>query len=122
MPEGNYTPDPRSPVVLPTIYYSDTTIAGHGTPEGSVVAWPGATYVDVDSGDRYTKETGNGTADGWTADGSGGGGTGGTYSGSGTPEGSQTGDPGNLYWDATNNVLYVKDTGTGNTGWLEIVA
>jgi len=53
----------------------------------------------------------------------GGGGTGATYSGSGSPEGVQTGSPGNTYWDATNDVLYVKDTGTAtNTGWKELVA
>lgn len=55
--------------------------------------------------------------------GGGGGGTGATYSGSGSPEGSQTGSPGNTYWDATNNVFYVKDTGSGtNTGWRELIA
>jgi hypothetical protein len=55
--------------------------------------------------------------------GGGGGGTGATYSGSGSPEGVQSGNPGNVYWDATNNVFYVKDTGTGtNTGWRELVA
>lgn len=122
--EGQFTPDPRSPEVAPTVFYSNTTISGTGNPEGAVVAWPGAMYVDVSSSTLYQKNSGNGSATGWGAvSGGGGGGTGATYSGSGTPEGTQTGSPGNTYWDATNNVFYVKDTGVGtNTGWRELVA
>lgn len=55
--------------------------------------------------------------------GGGGGGSGATYSGSGSPQGVQTADPGNTYWDQLNSVLYIKDSGVGtNTGWLEIIA
>jgi hypothetical protein len=43
-------------------------------------------------------------------------------SGSGSPEGVVTRSPGAKYWDATNQVEYVKDTGTGNTGWIVTVA
>jgi hypothetical protein len=43
-------------------------------------------------------------------------------SGSGSPEGVITADPGVTYWDATNKVWYVKDTGTGSTGWQELIA
>lgn len=40
-------------------------------------------------------------------------------SGDGSPEGIKTGSPGDTYWDATNDTLYVKDTGVGtNTGWV----
>lgn len=49
-------------------------------------------------------------------------GGGGGLSGSGSPEGVETANPGTTYWDATNDVFYVKDTGTGNTGWREIIA
>lgn len=39
--------------------------------------------------------------------------------GAGTPEGSIRGSVGNLYWDTTANVLYVKDTGANTiTGWV----
>lgn len=38
-------------------------------------------------------------------------------SGAGTPEGSVTGTPGQMYRDTTNGLLYVKQTGSGNTGW-----
>ena len=38
--------------------------------------------------------------------------------GSGTPEASVTATVGAIYQDTTNGVLYVKQTGTGNTGWV----
>lgn len=42
-------------------------------------------------------------------------------SGVGSPEGSITKSPGAFRWDPTNEILYVKDTGTGNTGWIQIL-
>lgn len=38
-------------------------------------------------------------------------------SGAGTPEGAVTASPGSLYSDTTNGEVYVKNTGSGNTGW-----
>jgi hypothetical protein len=50
------------------------------------------------------------------------GGTGsGGLSGSGSPEGVVTANPGATYWDATGKVFWVKDTGAGNTGWYQLV-
>lgn len=40
----------------------------------------------------------------------------------GTPEGNLTANVGTLARDTTNGVLYVKATGTGNTGWLAVPA
>lgn len=38
-----------------------------------------------------------------------------------TPEGAVKADPGTLAWDATNNNLYVKDSGAWtNTGWVNV--
>ena len=42
-------------------------------------------------------------------------------SGSGSPEGVITAHPKKLYMDTSGtagNILYVKQTGTGNTGWI----
>jgi hypothetical protein len=42
-------------------------------------------------------------------------------SGAGSPEGVETANPGKQYWDTAGtagNILYVKKTGTGNTGWI----
>lgn len=49
------------------------------------------------------------------------GGGGGGESGSGSPEGVVTANPGTTYWDATNDIFWVKDTGVGNTGWYQLV-
>jgi len=41
--------------------------------------------------------------------------------GSGSPEGSETADPTQLYMDTAgtaSNILYIKKTGSGNTGWI----
>lgn len=51
-----------------------------------------------------------------------GGGGGGGLSGSGSPEGVVTANPGTTYWDTTGQSLWVKDTGTGNTGWVQLIA
>lgn len=39
---------------------------------------------------------------------------------SATPEGSVTAVPSTLCLDATNSILYIKNTGTGNTGWMAV--
>lgn len=42
-------------------------------------------------------------------------------SGTGTPEGNVTAEPTVLYMDesgSTGSILYIKQTGTGNTGWV----
>lgn len=40
------------------------------------------------------------------------------HTGSGSPEGVVTGPPGDYYVDADTGNLYVKQAGTGNTGWV----
>lgn len=40
--------------------------------------------------------------------------------GAGSPEGVTTAGPGSTWRDTTNGVLYVKVTGTGNTGWSNL--
>ena len=41
----------------------------------------------------------------------------GLHKGSGSPEGVVTDSPGSLHFDRTNGEVYIKNTGTGNTGW-----
>lgn len=52
-----------------------------------------------------------------------GGGSGGSggLQGAGSPEGVVTADPGTTYVDSTGHAFYVKETGSGNTGWLQYV-
>ncbi len=42
--------------------------------------------------------------------------------GVGSPEGVVTGSPGRTYFDTAADSLWVKKTGTGNTGWLQLIA
>lgn len=51
------------------------------------------------------------------------GGTGsGGLAGEGSPEGVVTADPGATYYDTLSGDFYVKETGTGNTGWVLLIA
>lgn len=79
-------------------------------------AGPGSLYIwfETDTGNSYAYDTA------WHA--LGGGGSGGTFAGAGNPEGVQTAVPGNTYWDQSNLIFYVKDTGIGDTGWRELLA
>lgn len=96
-------------------------MSGSGNPETVVSAPVGSTYWDYDGNQLYVKDTGTGNT-GWFLFSGGGGGGGSGLSGNGTPEGNQVADPGTTYWDASGNVLWIKDTGSGNTGWREILA
>ena len=42
--------------------------------------------------------------------------------GVGSPEGVVTRGPGTPYMDTATNSLWIKRTGTGNTGWLQLIA
>ena len=39
--------------------------------------------------------------------------------GAGTPEGAVTAPIGSKYLDTTNGVCFIKNTGVGNTGWIQ---
>ncbi len=52
-----------------------------------------------------------------------GGGTGGgaVEPGAVDPEGSVTGTPGQTYFNSTNGTFWVKSSGSGNTGWVQLI-
>jgi hypothetical protein len=53
----------------------------------------------------------------------GGSGTGGAgLTGSGSPEGSVSATPGTTYYDTTGGTFWVKESGSGNTNWAELIA
>jgi hypothetical protein len=54
-------------------------------------------------------------------DGGTGGGTGGTFAGAGSPEGVVTANPGSVYTDTSTGSFWNKLTGTGNTGWQQLI-
>lgn len=41
--------------------------------------------------------------------------------GVGSPEGVVTADPGSMYFEPATNALWVKNNGTGNTGWVQLL-
>lgn len=42
--------------------------------------------------------------------------------GTGSPEGVVTANPGCTYLDTSNDFYWVKRTGSGNTGWLNLIS
>lgn len=81
-------------------------------PDPDFLSW-GSTPHRTDTVNTLLKRIAGGLAAG--------GGGGGGESGSGSPEGSVTANPGTTYWDSVNEVFWVKSTGTGNTGWYQLV-
>lgn len=47
---------------------------------------------------------------------------GGGQSGTGSPQGVVTAPPGTTYYDTAAQAFWVKGSGTGNTGWVELLA
>lgn len=37
------------------------------------------------------------------------------------PEGSVTAIAPKLYWNSANQTLWIKNSGTGNTGWIQLI-
>lgn len=58
--------------------------------------------------DWLTESGGVGIGDGGLAD-------------SGSPEGVVTASPGRTYFDSANDVFYVKKTGNGSIGWVQLI-
>lgn len=54
--------------------------------------------------------------------GAGGSGGGAGLYGSGNPEGVTAANPGTTYWDTTNFIFYIKNAGTDEFGWRELIS
>lgn len=52
---------------------------------------------------------------------SGGGAGGGGEAGAGSPEGVVAATPGTTYFNTSDDSFWVKATGTGNTGWIQLI-
>lgn len=48
-----------------TDYATGGNFSGSGSPEGAVIASPGAVYLDTATGSLWSKRTGTGTNTGW---------------------------------------------------------
>ncbi len=112
--------------------YVDTRIfTGVVSPGGAVSASPGTLYIDTNAGSIWYKDSGTGTS-GWVrqadypyVDAMGNSATATLTAriatGTGTPEGVVTATVGSLFKrtdGASGTAIYVKETGTGNTGWV----
>lgn len=83
----------------------------HGIgPPSNDLGSDGELYTDESNGDVYSKSNGSWDIVQGAAGGSGAG-------GNGSPEGVQVAVPFTTYWDKLNLQLWLKSTGTGNTGW-----
>lgn len=90
---------------------------GNNSPESSIVGTVGSTYQDLTNGDLYIKSSGTGNT-GWSkiakiadiqAD---------LFTkGEGSPEGVIVATIGNVYINTLTGDLYIKTSGSGNTGW-----
>lgn len=103
--------------------------AGHGNPNGSLIGVAGQTYLDVDTnnfwvnnsgGTGWAQMTGNTTGAAFTALVAGSGGAP-NVTFTGNPNGTVVGTPGQCGIETATNSFWIKASGTGNTGWVEIV-
>lgn len=81
-----------------------------GTGAPAVAADIGAQYTDTSTGHQYINRTG--ASNGWQPSS--------TVTGVGAPEGSVAAAPGVFYMRTDSFALFIKRTGTGNTGWSEV--
>jgi hypothetical protein len=117
MAGGNYMPDPRSAYTPPEVFYGDQNISGTGSPEGVIVAWPGAVYVNRSNGALYKKVSGDGTAVGWSLVNAGGSGAEQVFRDTGDP----SGDPGvdvALHLNTSNDELWFWN----GTTWKKLIS
>lgn len=94
--------------------------SGEGNPEGNVLGfWPGDTYVNTDDNTYWYFNGDPNTTNGWFQIVAG---STGLFLTSGNPEGVLTASPPAIAVDTTNRIMYLKLTGNGNTGWIELLA
>lgn len=120
MPYESFDPDPSGDVVRLTFCEIPTICFGSGNPEGVFSSQTNNFYWDTDAEVLYIKGSGGGNT-GWVAVG-GGSGTDEVIQGSGSPEGVVTAEPATVYWDTAGEALYWKETGSGDTGWIQLIA
>lgn len=113
---GNYQANLGSPPYpVPTTAFT-ILIAGNPNSLG-VVGMPYSFAFDTVGDTMYF--TLNGST--WTSVSGGGGGGSGGLSGVGSPQGSVAASPGTTYVDTATANFWVKQSGSGNTGWTELV-
>lgn len=87
---------------------------GSGAPDSSL-GDVGDAYIDTDNGDFYSKKS-----TGWELQ-SGVGGTAVTPTGVVDPEGNESASVGTFYVNTADKTIWVKESGSGNTGWVQYI-
>lgn len=90
---------------------------GSVAPDGVITADIGSTYKRADTGAKYTKTSGTGTNTGWALDAGSPDPDLDVVTGSGSPEGTITAGAGTVYVRSDLSQIWIKSTGSGNTGW-----
>ena len=94
--------------------------SGNGSPEGNKTGNIGATYQDLENGKFYIKRTSFEDTEGWkelaTVDDM----NDLIIKASGIPEGYNTAPMGTIYVNLLDGSVWVKQTASGNTGWVKI--
>jgi hypothetical protein len=114
--------DPYDPSVsifhpAPEHLQKSQVLAGHGVPDPSL-GNNGDFYFNLDTAITYIKEgdVWNVVSGSTTVSGGGG-----TVIGVVDPEGSVTAVASTIYWNSAGQTLWVKNAGSGNTGWIQVV-
>lgn len=103
----SHPPQPNPPL------NNGDVLSGIGAP-ASTLGDNGDVYVDLSGGDFYKK-----TGDAWSVVTGAPGGSG--LSGTVDPEGVVTASAGTTYVNRTTHTLWLKETGAGNTGWMQYI-
>ena len=91
-------------------------LSGVGVPSNSL-GKDGDLYVNTSNGNVYSKSGGT-----WSLATGGVGPAGGSgLSGAVDPNGSATASPGTTYVNTVNHSLWMKETGVGNSGWIQYI-
>lgn len=94
--------------------------SGTVDPEGNVLGfWPGDIYVNTETNTVWYFSGTPNTSTGWFQIIAG---SVGSFITSGSPEGVLVASPPSTALDPVARLIYLKLTGTGNTGWIELLA
>lgn len=113
--QAQFPPDGANPPALITF---TVPVAGNPNTLGTTTTIFPALAVDTVGDVLYI--TTNGST--WVAISGGGGGSAAVYAGSGSPQGVVTAIVGSTYLDTATGSLWAKQTGSGSTGWLQLIA
>jgi len=112
---GNWISNPQPPAQGDLPASMRGVLYGAGAPS-SDLGRTGQGYINTSNGDWYTKKD-----TGWELQAGGGGGGASVTTGTVDPEGVETAEVGTIYVNTSAKKLFVKESGSGNTGWTQYI-